>query len=450
MHKNFLYLLFPILIAMQSAYAQEVIEGEYIVRSKREPCNVKVETEPCVVKSAIPKIEGLDIKSVKSSKSSVLFKLSKDQMKKKRTQKIVEYDPKKDKCKELESDEFSCSPNFLIKLDAVPNDPMFSQQWSLQNIQAQRAFDNGNFNTEILVGVVDTGIDRTHPDLVDNLSNKFFDSFGGTAQDGHGHGTHVSGTIAAGFNNNLGVTGLCKKCKIVPMKVLADNGHGSLFNIINAIDWAINNNIKILNMSLGSPGYSDPFEDSLTDAKNHDILVIAAAGNNGHNTDEHSHYPSGFDLDNIVSVASIDSNGALSSFSNFGVETVDLAAPGGVILSTWPNGKYNSISGTSMATPHVTGVAAAIWSMVPDLSIADLKRKLLNVVKKSEFLTKLKTGGILNFPLAAFDECPPCPECPPVQPCKVLKAAKCVNNCVNKPNVRKCKRKCKKKYCPDS
>jgi len=315
----------------------------------------------------------------------------------------------------------------------LPNDPYFtnSLQYGLETthgIDAVTAWDKTVGSDDIVVGVIDTGITLNHPDLIDNLwtnkgeipNNNIDDDGDGYVDDVHGynfegenadpsddneHGTHVSGIIGARGDNSVGVVGVNWRVKLLPIKVLDSNGSGYLSTIAEGIDYAIKLknrgvNIRVLNMSLGG-GYSAALERALERAKNHGILVAAAAGNEGANNDSTPSYPANFPIDNILSVTATDQDGELPSFSNFGHKTVHLAAPGVRILSTLPISAapsgYGNLTGTSMATPHVAGTAALIWAANPSLTMSQVRSIILDTVTPLSNLTSYTvTGGLLN------------------------------------------------------
>jgi subtilisin family serine protease len=300
-------------------------------------------------------------------------------------------------------------PNFLHhtmqEAHLTPDDTSYNQMWALNNtgqtggtpdadIDAPEAWDLSTGSGSVVVFVIDTGVDYNHPDLIDNLwtnpgetpgngidddGNGYIDDVYGidTAyndsdpMDGNGHGTHVSGTIGARGNNGLGVVGVNWQVKIGQCKFLSDSGTGSTADAIECLQY-----IRNLKVNAGVPVVATnnswgggPFEQALYDAiKAHmdaGILFIAAAGNDGTDNDALPHYPSNYFLPNVISVAATDHNDDLASFSNYGLRTVHVGAPGKSILSTWPGNTYNTISGTSMATPHVTGLAALLKAHNP-------------------------------------------------------------------------------------
>ncbi|HJN67787.1 MAG TPA: S8 family serine peptidase, partial [Pirellulales bacterium] len=322
-------------------------------------------------------------------------------------------------------------PNYTITLDAtVPGDPSFTSLWGLNNtgqtggvadadIDATEAWDIQTGNN-VVVGIIDTGIDYTHPDLIDNMwvnpgeiasngldddGNGYIDDVYGydfaygdsDPYDGHSHGTHVAGTIAASGNNGQGVVGVNWDAQLMALKFLSDSGSGSTMNAILAVDYATMMGVRVTNNSWGGGGYSQALYNAIAAAGAAESLFIAAAGNSSSNNDASPHYPSNYDLDNVISVASTTHNDTLSSFSCYGATTVDLGAPGSSIYSTVPGNSYASYSGTSMATPHVAGVAAMLLAENPSLTAAEVKAVILNSVDPIDALTGITvTGGRLN------------------------------------------------------
>ncbi|MEG5067133.1 S8 family serine peptidase, partial [Microcoleus sp. B3-A4] len=325
----------------------------------------------------------------------------------------------------------------------TPNDPGYSQLWGLNNtgqsggtadadIDAPEAWDIQQGNPNLVIGVIDTGVDYNHPDLVgniwtnpgeitgdgiDNDNNGYIDDTRGwdfayndnNPMDVQGHGTHVSGTIAGKGNNGVGVTGVAWNAKIMPLKFLDDSGSGYTSDAILAIDYATGKGVKITNNSWGGDGYSQTLSDAINTAGQQGALFIAAAGNGGFDgigddNDTTPSYPASYNLSNIISVAATTRTDGLSSFSNYGSASVDLGAPGEDIYSTWPNSSYNTISGTSMASPHVTGAAALLWSQNPTWTAQQVKDKLLQTTDAISALSgKTVSGGRLNINNALAD-----------------------------------------------
>ena len=319
-------------------------------------------------------------------------------------------------------------------LDNLPNDPQFSDQWALNNlgqdggkanadIGALKAWQKTHGTSEVVVAVLDTGVDYSHTDLAANmwirpdsipqytddqlgtfndLQGYDADANAGDPMDDNGHGTHCSGIIGAEGNNNEGIAGVNWNVEIMPLKFLGRGGYGTTKDAIEAINYAIDRkqkgvNLRVINASWGSTSYSKALEDVIRAAGENGILFVAAAGNATTDNDKRPHYPSNYDLPNVISVASLDRNDAISSFSNFGAKTVHIAAPGREILSTWLGDQYREASGTSMATPQVSGVAALIVASEPNISVEKLRERILKSVDKIDSLSgKVVTGGRIN------------------------------------------------------
>jgi subtilisin family serine protease len=220
--------------------------------------------------------------------------------------------------------------------------------------------------------------------------------------DDNGHGTHCAGIIGAEGDNGEGIAGVNWKVRIMPLKFLGRGGFGSVDDAIEAINYAIDRkehgvNVRIISASWGSTQKSRALGDVIKAAGDAGILFVAAAGNDSSDNDRRPHYPSNYDLPNVVSVAALDRNDNLAGFSNYGVKTVHVAAPGKDILSTWLNNDYREASGTSMATPYVSGVAALIVANEPGISVVKLKNRLLSSVDKIDSLSgKVASGGRIN------------------------------------------------------
>jgi subtilisin family serine protease len=315
-----------------------------------------------------------------------------------------------------------------------PNDPQFADQWALHNqgqnggkeradIDAVKAWAKTRGSKDVVVAVLDSGVDYNHVDLRANMWTRpdsvpeYVDDELGTLDDVHGfdidmnlgdpmddngHGTHCVGVIGAEGDNGIGIAGINWHVRIMPLKFLGRGGFGSTKAAIEAINYAIDRkkhgvNVRVISASWGSTSRSKALEDAIRAAGDAGILFVAAAGNNGTDNDKRPHYPSNYDLPNVISVAATDNTDNLTSFSNYGIKTVHIAAPGKDITSTWLNDEFRGASGTSMATPQVSGVAALIVSANPNITVAKLKDRLLKSVDKIASLEgKIASGGRLN------------------------------------------------------
>ena len=249
-------------------------------------------------------------------------------------------------------------PNYIVKATVIPDDARFTEQWGLHNagqpvngvtgtagadIKAPEAWDITHGSSGFIVAVIDTGVDENHPDLTGNLVAGYdFVDNDSVPNDLSGHGTHVAGIIGASGNNATGVTGINWSVKIMPLKVLDNNGEGTIADVIEAIDYAAAHNARVVNMSFSGPDFSQSLYSSI--GSHPDMLFVAAAGNGGddqtgddNDSPLFAEYPASFDLSNILSVAATDQNDNLALFSNYGSTSVDVAAPGVDILSTIPS-----------------------------------------------------------------------------------------------------------------
>lgn len=331
-------------------------------------------------------------------------------------------------------------PNYIITLNkakfsenAAPTDASFKKQWGINNdgkngaiftsgvagedINALKAWGLTKGSKTIKIAVIDTGVDYTHPDLkaqmdvntlelngkagVDDDQNGYVDDIygydfankDGDPQDGHGHGTHCAGVIGAS-HNTIGIAGVMADVKIVGIKFLSDSGSGETIEAIEAIDYAIKRGVQVMSNSWGGGEKEQSLEDAIKSAEAAGITFVAAAGNESANNDTTASYPANYDVSNVISVGSHTSSGAKSGFSNYGVKSVHVTAPGSGILSTYKRGGYTSMSGTSMATPHVAGVVGLLLSSEPHLTPAQVRERLLNTsVKSSKLSTASLSGG---------------------------------------------------------
>jgi len=320
-------------------------------------------------------------------------------------------------------------PNYISHLSSSPeNEQYFSSLWGLNNttslgidINVENAWKVSTGNPNLVMGVIDSGIDFLHEDLKNNIwhnvneipnnvidddNDGYVDDTNGwdfvdndnNIYDGNSHGTHVSGIIAASFNG-IGTVGVAPNIKIMPLKAADAGGNLYTSDVVRAIQYGVSKGVKLFNCSFGSNDFSQALYDVMQSSN---ALFICAAGNgdaNGNGLDTDStvkNYPSSFDLPNIISVASIDKYGNLSTFSNYGAVSVDIAAPGSNIYSTVPGG-YAYKSGTSMATPYVAGVAALVLSQDMNLSPIEVKNYILQSTHKlPQLKDKIATGAIVD------------------------------------------------------
>lgn len=339
-------------------------------------------------------------------------------------------------------------PNYLIQAQITPNDPLFSDLWAFQNsgqFQGMSGIDMGmdsvwdmvGASDPIVVAVLDSGIDYLHEDLAPNIwinsdeipgngrdddNNGYVDDvygynfFNNTSDpaDDYFHGTHVAGIIGAVGNNGVGVAGIDWNVKLMALKFMGTDGKGPLSDAVEAINYAVRNGAKIINNSwaftypglnhlpspVEEPVYS--LRDAIVAADHAGVIFVAAAGNEGADSDQIPTYPSAYSVGNILSVAATDNRDSLPPFSNYGVTTVDLGAPGVLIESTFPRWKetppYHFLSGTSMAAPQVSGAAALLWSQNPSLTHRQIIDRLLQGVAPTPSLAgKTVTGGRLDL-----------------------------------------------------
>jgi subtilisin family serine protease len=256
--------------------------------------------------------------------------------------------------------------------------------WGVDRIDAEKAWETTTADT-VKVAVIDTGIDLDHPDLATNIKggvNTIY--YWRNADDDNGHGAHVAGIIA-GINNTIGVVGVGHKIDLYAVKVLSSSGSGFISDIIEGIQWSVTNNMDVINMSLGTSSDLQSFHDAVIAAKNAGIVVVAAAGNSGPG-DNTVLYPGKYP--EAITVSALNSSNNIASFSSRGPE-VDLAAPGQSIYSTYRSGGYATLSGTSMAAPHVAGAAALVLSNHPGFTPSQVQTHLQN---NAEFLYGLNSN----------------------------------------------------------
>ncbi len=321
----------------------------------------------------------------------------------------------------------------------ITQDPKFGDLWGLVNtgdnepaggrgnssssgvagadINALAAWDITKGSSDVKIAVIDTGVDYNHPDLANNIWTNYAELNGqagvdddgngyiddihgydfanndGDPMDGNGHGTHCSGTIAAEHDNGVGIAGVMAHASIVAVKFLTDQGSGSTADAVKAVDYATKMNVDLMSNSWGGGGASQALKEAIEAAKDAGIVFTAAAGNSATNNNSKPHYPSNYDVSNVISVAAHNYNDGLASFSCYGSETVHVAAPGRNILSTTPNNSYAVYSGTSMATPHVSGVVGLYISRYGRTNVEELRNYLMSSSVYGDAYARKTIGG---------------------------------------------------------
>jgi len=322
----------------------------------------------------------------------------------------------------------------IVHANQAPNDPSYGVLWGLNNVGQTVNADPGIVNADInapeawtittgsasvVITDIDSGVNYNHPDLaanawlnpgeiagngIDDDGNgriddmRGFDFFNNDADpmDDNGHGTHTAGTFAGVANNGLGVVGVTWSCKVMALKFLSGTGSGATTGAIGAINYAVQKGVKVSNNSWGGGAFSQALFDAIAASRAINHVFVAAAGNDGLNTDISVSYPQGYAIDNIISVAASDNNDARASFSNYGATSVDLAAPGVNIYSTYL-GTYAYLEGTSMATPHVTGVVALVQTLSPTWTYTQVRDRILQTIRPvAAFNGITTTGGVLD------------------------------------------------------
>jgi subtilisin family serine protease/subtilisin-like proprotein convertase family protein len=327
-------------------------------------------------------------------------------------------------------------PDYKIAVQTTPNDPYFTSnlQWGLNEIGAQTAWNHTTGSSNVIVAIIDSGIDYTHPDLAGNIWNNpstVGDGIGndihganftslttttGNSLDDNGHGTHVAGIIGAVGNNGTGVSGVDWHVQLMALKFLDANGSGYTSGAVRAIDFAIAHHASIINASWGGGGFDQALSDAIGRARQAGIIFVTAAGNNGTNNDTTPFYPADYNSDNVVTVAASNSSDHPAGFTDYGPHSVDLYAPGVGIWSTVLNGQYASYSGTSMATPFVTGALALLKAEHPDWNYHQLIARLQATVDKLPQYGNVAWGGRLDLAAALADVAPTPPPVNSVHP----------------------------------
>jgi subtilisin family serine protease len=305
---------------------------------------------------------------------------------------------------------------------ATPTDSLFRQQWALRDARVPRAWRT-SVGGKVTVAILDTGIDASHPDLAGNLwtnpgeiagngvdddRNGFVDDVHGADMvggdgdpaDGLGHGTAVAGIIGGRGDNGAGVSGVAWRIRLMPVKVLPDQGFGTTATLVAGLRYALSNGARVVNMSLNGADRSLALDEAIAAAEAQGVLVIASAGNDGADRDSVPSYPASSTSPAVVSVASSNRSGRLGFASAYGTSSVDIAAPGDNILTTDPHGRYGTHSGTSFAAAYVSGAAALLASAQPAASGAQLRGALLSSARRGKHFDGRVSGGQLNVAAA--------------------------------------------------
>lgn len=327
-------------------------------------------------------------------------------------------------------------PNLTYTHFAAPKDADFEKQWGLNNtgknsggwwspgkagvdVSALEAWKITKGDREVKIAVIDTGVDYNHEDLKNNImvneaelngtegvdddGNGFVDDIYGydfanndaDPMDGHGHGTHCAGVIGA-THDSKGIAGVNAHVQILPIKFLTDKGGGSLEGALKAIDYATSRGVQIMSNSWGGGGRSQALFEAIERAQKAGITFIAAAGNSNSDNDAKPTYPASYKLDNIITVGAIDGKGERAYFSNYGKKSVHVFAPGVDIYSTVNDNKYKKMSGTSMACPHVSGVAGLLLAAEPNLTYSEIKERLMQTSVISTELENYTVSGYVD------------------------------------------------------
>jgi YD repeat-containing protein len=320
-----------------------------------------------------------------------------------------------------------------LKQDAkTPNDSRFGSQWALSNkgqnngapgsdIGALAGWQRTTGSEKTIIAVIDTGVDTSHPDLarnlwvnkqeskgkqgedddgdgyIDNVSGWNFVNDSNNVTDDHGHGTAMAGIIAAEGDNHEGIAGVMRRARIMPLKALDSTGSGTISDVVEAIDFAASRGASVINCSFGTDGYSQALLDAINRASMTGALIVTSAGNDGRDLSQEPYYPASYTAGNLITVGATANGDQLAEFSNWGEGQVQIAAPGIDILTTYPNGDYVSVTGTSAAAPLVAGVAGLLKTMRGWVSAQAVRQGLIDGARKTNFLQrKVLSGGVVS------------------------------------------------------
>jgi thermitase len=416
-------IIFLISFVAKAELSGDYVAGEYILKIKEGPSSLTNNSLKPMAESLNAKIKGIVSENLK------IIRIERSILE--NTENVIEELMQNSNVEVIE-------PNYIYYTSLTPNDTKLSGLWGLVNkdkdlggvdIDATLAWDITQGSRNVVVAVIDTGVNYKDPDLINNMwvnkselngkpgvdddNNGYIDDIHGydfanndnDPMDDNDHGTHCSGTIGAQGNNGLGIVGVNWRVKIMPLKFLTGSGGGTLESAIKAIEYATEKKVQIMSNSWGGGGKSQLLADAIEKAANQGILFVAAAGNERNNNDSKPSYPASYNLPNIISVAAIDRSGNLASFSNYGKKSVHVAAPGVDILSLSKNG-FKTLSGTSMATPHVSGVAALLLAKNPKMKSSELKKRILETSLPKAALRSKMSHGILNAYTALTNSLP--------------------------------------------
>lgn len=376
----------------------------------------------------------------------------KGQIKSRSTSRRVEFDEKRTNVATRECTRFNlqgveCAPNFFIKSASISNEPLFSELWGLtkDGLDAEILWSEiGESSPNIKVAVTDTGIMCEHEDFEPGCIEQL-DAISGhwEQEDDSGHGSHVAGTICADGDNERGISGVSKECQLYAAKFLDSRGGGSLHAAVKAIQFGINAGVHIINASWGSPFGDRVLKGAVSRANDAGILFIVAAGNDNQNIDEDPQFPAAYHLPNVITVGAHNEDGERAYFSNYGPKTVEVFAPGTSILSTSNDGGYKRLQGTSMAAPHVSGLAALLWEQ--ELGKGTKKAQMLRVRDRllamgDRTLSEYSRYGVLRASEENQIE---------QSQCRVKRCERCMLMCEDRFNCRcdkwqKCRKRCRK------
>ncbi|RYZ66790.1 MAG: subtilase, partial [Proteobacteria bacterium] len=410
-------------VALAAATQPEAVPGEFVVKLRapisqnKAQINVLSQQLGAYIKSTIP---GQNIVVIKRP----VFETQKSVLKTMAQMDNVEL----------------VEPNYIYRINKSANDPMVAQLWGMKNIGqvdsentagvqgmdigAEQAWDIETGSKNTIIAVIDTGVDYTNENLAPNMwtndaelngktgvdddgNGVVDDIYGynaatgsGDPKDDHGHGSHCAGTIGAKGNDGKGIVGVNWDTRIMAVKFLDAQGSGTLEDAIKAIDYATKMGAKIMSNSWGGGGESQTLKEAIERSNAAGALFVAAAGNESNNNDANPSFPASYTVPNVLTVAAIDNRGEMASFSNYGKNSVHVGAPGVNILSTTTAG-YESWSGTSMATPHVSGIAGLVASHEPNLTNLELRNRIITTARPITGLRgKVRSGGLSNAYLA--------------------------------------------------